>query len=216
MNTKNQKTVKETVKKTVEQPVEQPVEQNVEQPVDTTDTALRPLSDYWGMPADEVTKAMLGRSDVTNHPNLIITNVIDKSTLDNPHALIVVVNRSLPQYLLNADTGKYEEGDTCNIFTSRIQLSAILKGQGETVFARIVETQDIMLILAILEKARISVMSRFLGNGETYVNPYAAGAPREIRKTDHDRIEFFPYELVLDNKFSPLEKIQLAQMFVAK
>lgn len=208
MNTKNRKTVEETV--------EQPVEQNVEQPVDTTDTALRPLSDYWGMPADEVTKAMFGRSDVTNHPNLIITNVIDKGTPDNPHALIVVVNRPLPQYLLNADTGNYELGETRNIFTSRIQLSAILKGQGETVFARIVETQDVMLILAILEKARISIMSRFLASGETYVNPYASGAPRETRETDHDRIEFFPYELVLDNKFSPLEKIQLAQMFVTK
>ena len=172
-------------------------------------TNLVPLSSYWGKDADTVTALMLARSDVKNHASCIITNVVER---DNGN-LTVVVSKALPQYLLNADTGVYELGTTRNIFTSRIQIAAILKANEETVLAKIVETAPFMAIVAVLEKARISVMSRLLATGEQYINPYASKAPSEDRFTEHDRIEYFPYDITLGNKFSNLEKMQLAMMF---
>lgn len=172
---------------------------------------LLPLSAYWGKDADTVTSLMLGRSDVTNHANCIITNVVDRDS--DSGFITIVVSKGLPQYVLNADTGAYELGTTRNIFTSRIQIAAILKGMNETVLAKIVETAPFMVVVSVLEGARISVMSRLLAAGEQYINPYASKAPAEVRVTEHDRIEFFPYELKLGNKFTALEKIQLAMMF---
>lgn len=172
---------------------------------------LLPLSAYWGKDADTVTDLMLGRSDVTNHANCIITNVVDRDS-DNGF-MTIVVSKGLPQYILNADTGAYELGTTRNIFTSRIQIAAILKGMNETVLAKIVETEPFMAVVSVLEGARISVMSRLLAAGEQYINPYASKAPSEVHVTEHDRIEFFPYELKLGNKFTALEKMQLAMMF---
>lgn len=172
---------------------------------------LLPLSAYWGKDADTVTELMLGRSDVTNHANCIITNVVDRDS-DNGF-MTIVVSKGLPQFVLNADTGAYEMSTTRNIFTSRIQIAAILKGMNETVLAKIVETAPFMVVVSVLEGARISVMSRLLAAGEQYINPYASKAPSEVRVTEHDRIEYFPYELKLGNKFTALEKIQLAMMF---
>lgn len=178
---------------------------------DVPAAGLLPLSAYWGKDADTVTDLMLGRSDVTNHANCIITNVVDRDS-DNGF-MTIVVSKGLPQYILNADTGAYELGTTRNIFTSRIQIAAILKGMNETVLAKIVETAPFMVVVSVLEGARISVMSRLLAAGEQYINPYASKAPSEVHVTEHDRIEFFPYELKLGNKFTTLEKIQLAMMF---
>lgn len=172
---------------------------------------LLPLSAYWGKDANTVTDLMLGRSDVTNHANCIITNVVDRDS-DNGF-MTIVVSKGLPQFVLNADTGAYEMSTTRNIFTSRIQIAAILKGMNETVLAKIVETAPFMVVVSVLEGARISVMSRLLAAGEQYINPYASKAPSEVRVTEHDRIEYFPYELKLGNKFTALEKIQLAMMF---
>lgn len=178
---------------------------------DAPTAKLLPLSAYWGKDADTVTDLMLGRSDVTNHANCIITNVVDRDS-DNGF-MTIVVSKGLPQYVLNADTGAYEMSTTRNIFTSRIQIAAILKGMNETVLAKIVETAPFMVVVSVLEGARISVMSRLLAAGEQYINPYASKAPSEVRVTEHDRIEYFPYELKLGNKFTALEKIQLAMMF---
>lgn len=178
---------------------------------DAPTAELLPLSAYWGKDADTVTDLMLGRSDVTNHANCIITNVVDRDS-DNGF-MTIVVSKGLPQFVLNADTGAYEMSTTRNIFTSRIQIAAILKGMNETVLAKIVETAPFMVVVSVLEGARISVMSRLLAAGEQYINPYASKAPSEVRVTEHDRIEYFPYELKLGNKFTALEKIQLAMMF---
>lgn len=178
---------------------------------DAPTAELLPLSAYWDKDADTVTDLMLGRSDVTNHANCIITNVVDRDS-DNGF-MTIVVSKGLPQFVLNADTGAYEMSTTRNIFTSRIQIAAILKGMNETVLAKIVETAPFMVVVSVLEGARISVMSRLLAAGEQYINPYASKAPSEVRVTEHDRIEYFPYELKLGNKFTALEKIQLAMMF---
>lgn len=203
-------TAKTIVDNAAKQAAEQAAKQAAE--AENAPTAeLLPLSAYWGKDADTVTDLMLGRSDVTNHANCIITNVVDRDS-DNGF-MTIVVSKGLPQFVLNADTGAYEMSTTRNIFTSRIQIAAILKGMNETVLAKIVETAPFMVVVSVLEGARISVMSRLLAAGEQYINPYASKAPSEVRVTEHDRIEYFPYELKLGNKFTALEKIQLAMMF---
>lgn len=201
----------ETPAVTAKNVVKKAIDDAANEPKGTPAAELLPLSAYWGKDADTVTGLMLGRSDVTNHANCIITNVVDRDS-DNGF-MTIVVSKGLPQYILNADTGAYELGTTRNIFTSRIQIAAILKGMNETVLAKIVETAPFMVVVSVLEGARISVMSRLLASGEQYINPYASKAPAEVRFTEHDRIEFFPYELKLGNKFTALEKIQLAMMF---
>lgn len=190
---------------------EKDIEKEVVNGTESTATSLVPLSTYWGMDADDVTKAMLARSDVKNNSDLIITNLVDNSD-KGPGRITIVVSKSLPQYLLNADTGAYELSTTRNIFTTRIQLAAILKGQGETQLAKAVEAAPFEMIVPILEKGRISVMSRLIAAGEAYINPYASKAPAEERVTEHDRIEFFPYEVKLGIELNFIEKMQLAKM----
>lgn len=201
----------ETTVVTAKDIVEKAVNDAINVANDAPASELLPLSAYWGKDADAVTGLMLGRSDVTNHANCIITNIVGRDS--DSGFMTIVVSKGLPQYVLNADTGAYELGTTRNIFTSRIQIAAILKGMNETVLAKIVETAPFMVVVSVLEGARISVMSRLLAAGEQYINPYASKAPAEVHVTEHDRIEFFPYELKLGNKFTALEKIQLAMMF---
>lgn len=194
-----------------EKEVEKEVLNGGENGGENTAPSLVPLSSYWGMDAEDVTKAMLARSDVKNHSDLIITNIIDNS--DKAMGRItIVVNKSLPQYLLNADTGAYELGTTRNIFTTRIQLAAILKGQGETQLAKAIESAPFEMIVPILEKGRISVMSRLVAGGEEYINPYASKAPTEERVAKHDCIDFFPYEIKLGIELNFIEKMQFAKI----
>lgn len=142
----------ETTVVTAKDIVEKAVNDAINVANDAPASELLPLSAYWGKDADTVTDLMLGRSDVTNHANCIITNVVDRDS-DNGF-MTIVVSKGLPQYILNADTGAYELGTTRNIFTSRIQIAAILKGMNETVLAKIVETAPFMVVVSVLEGAR--------------------------------------------------------------
>lgn len=190
---------KET-KDLVENPIEKPVE-----------NLLLPLSSLWGKESDDVTRALLARSDIKNHADLIITNIIDNSHRREGN-ITIVVSKPVPQYILNAGTGAYELSSVRNVFTTRIQLAAILKSQGETQLAKIVELAPFSMIVPILERGRISVLSHVLSAGEAYTNPYATKAPSEERHAEHDTIEFYPYELKLAMKLSVMEKFELAMM----
>ena len=92
----------------------------------------------------------------------------------------------------DAASGDYVESVTRNIFTTRIQLNAILKGQGEPMLANAVMTAPLPVLLVLFKKARISVLGHVLGAGEIFVNPYAS---KMARVNEHDRYEYFPYEL---------------------
>lgn len=181
-------------------PVENPVE-----------NSLAPLSSLQGKEADDVTRALLARNDIKNHADLIITNIIDNSRKREGN-ITIVVSKPVPQYILDASTGAYTLTSVRNIFTTRIQLAAILKGQGETQLAKIVELAPFSMIVPILEKGRISVFSHMLSAGEAYTNPYATKAPTEERHAEHDTVEFYPYEIKLAMKLSVMEKFELAMM----
>lgn len=158
------------------------------------DARIVDLSEYHGKEADDITRLLLDRPDFENHDSLIITNIIDNSSR-YAGALTIVVNRNLPQFVKDAASGDYVESTTRNIFTTRIQLSAILKGQGEPMLANAVMTAPLSVLHVIFKKARISVLGHVLGAGEIFVNPYASKMAKEEHVNEHDRYEYFPYEL---------------------
>ena len=158
------------------------------------DARIVDLSEYHGKEADDITRLLLDRPDFENHDSLMITNIIDNSNR-YAGALTIVVNRNLPQFVKDAASGTYVESTSRNIFTTRIQLNAILKGQGEPMLANAVMTAPLSVLLVLFKKARISVLGHVLGAGEIFVNPYASRMAREERVNEHDRYEYFPYEL---------------------
>lgn len=158
------------------------------------DARIVDLSEYQGQEADDITRLLLDRPDFENHDSLMITNIIDNSSR-YAGALTIVVNRNIPQFVKDAASGTYVESTTRNIFTTRIQLAAILKGQGEPMLANAVMTAPLSVLHVIFKKARISVLGHVLAQGEVFVNPYAAKMSREERVNEHDRYEYFPYEL---------------------
>lgn len=158
------------------------------------DARIVDLSEYHGKEADDITRLLLDRPDFENHDSLMITNIIDNSSR-YAGALTIVVNRNLPQFVKDAASGTYAESTTRNIFTTRIQLNAILKGQGEPMLANAVMTAPLSVLLVLFKKARISVLGHVLAQGEIFVNPYASKMAREERVNEHDRYEYFPYEL---------------------
>lgn len=161
---------------------------------EAADARIVDLSEYHGKEADDITRLLLDRPDFENHDSLMITNIIDNSSR-YAGALIIVVNRNLPQFVKDAASGDYVESVTRNIFTTRIQLSAILKGQGEPMLANAVITAPLSVLHVIFKKARISVLGHVLGADEIFVNPYASKMAKEERVNKHDRYEYFPYEL---------------------
>ena len=158
------------------------------------DARIVDLSEYHGKEVDDITRLLLDRPDFENHDSLMITNIIDNSSR-YAGALTVVVNRNLPQFVKDAASDDYYESTTRNIFTTRIQLNAILKNQGEPMLANAVMTAPLSVLLVLFKKARISVLGHILGEGEVFVNPYASRMAREERVNEHDRYEYFPYEL---------------------
>lgn len=161
---------------------------------EAADARIVDLSEYQGQEADDVTRLLLDRPDFENHDSLLITNIIDNSSR-YAGALTVVVNRNIPQFVKDVASGTYVESTTRNIFTTRIQLAVILKGQGEPMLANAVMTAPLSVLHVIFKKARISVLGHVLAQGEVFVNPFATKMAREERVNEHDRYEYFPYEL---------------------
>ena len=166
----------------------------VDEADEAIDARIVDLSEYQGQDADDITRLLLDRPDFENHDSLMITNIIDNSSR-YAGALTIVVNRNIPQFVKDAASGTYVESTTRNIFTTRIQLAAILKGQGEPMLANAVMTAPLSVLHVIFKKARISVLGHVLGAGEIFVNPYASKMAKEERVNKHDRYEYFPYEL---------------------
>lgn len=179
---------------------------------EAADARIVDLSEYQGQEADDVTRLLLDRPDFENHDSLMITNIIDNSNR-YAGALTVVVNRNIPQFVKDAASGTYVESTTRNIFTTRIQLAAILKGQGEPMLANAVMTAPLSVLHVIFKKSRISVLGHVLGAGEIFVNPYASKMAKEERVNEHDRYEYFPYELSM-RTLSLQDEMFVADMLV--
>lgn len=173
---------------------------------------LLPMSAYHGQDADDVTRQLKRRSDFTDYANLVVTNVIDKATDSNQGGLIVVVNKNLPQYVRNADTGLYELGATRNLFTTRSQIAAILKGQSDPAMAATVMVAPVSVLLVLFAKSRISVLSHLLAKDEIFCNPYASRMADKQTVNEHDRYEYFPYELSFGHGLSLQDQVFMAEL----
>lgn len=191
VNDAARKAAEEAAKKAAE---EAKANANASNNASNDDARIVYLSEYQGQEADDITRLLLDRPDFENHDSLMITNIIDNSSR-YAGALTVVVNRNIPQFVKDAASGTYVESTTRNIFTTRIQLAAILKGQGEPMLANAVMTAPLSVLHVIFKKARISVLGHVLAQGEVFVNPYASKMAKEERVNEHDRYEYFPYEL---------------------
>lgn len=174
-----------------------------------TKPVLVDFKSYIGKDNDEIVRALIARSDCRNHANLVITNVLQSTTQEG--GLTIVVNKALPQYVLDADTGDYVMSTTRNIFTSVIAVSAILKAQGEMLLAKAMG-DNINQILAILKGARISVISHEIAAGEDFVNPFATRMPSEFTATERNRVQYFPYDVTLADKSVIMEELTLAKL----
>lgn len=189
VNDAARKAAEEAAKKAAEE-----AKANASNDASNYDARIVDLSEYHGKEADDITRLLLDRPDFENHDSLMITNIIDNSSR-HAGALTIVVNRNLPQFVKDAASGDYVESVTRNIFTTRIQLNAILKGQGEPMLANAVITAPLSVLLVLFKKARISVLGHVLAQGEIFVNPYASRMAREEHVNEHNRYEYFPYEL---------------------
>lgn len=173
-------------------------------------SVLVDLKSYIGKDNDEIVRALIARSDCRNHANLVITNVLQSTTQEG--GLTIVVNKALPQYVLDADSGDYVMSTTRNVFTSIIAISAILKAQGEMLLAKAIMNDNINQILAILKGARISVISHEIAAGEDFVNPFATRMPSEFTATERNRVQYFPYDITLADKSIIMEELSLAKL----
>lgn len=182
--------------------------------VDKTQEAtaqLLPMSAYHGQDADDIVRQLIARSDFENRANLIVTNVIDNGDRYDG-AITIVLNKALPQYVRNADTGLYEIGTSKNLFTTRIQLAAILKNQGEMAMANTVRFAPVSVLLVLFENARISLLGHVLAAGEVFCNPFASRPAATPTVNEHDRYEYFPYELSMCRGMSLTDKLMLAEL----
>ena len=173
-------------------------------------TTLPSIETLIGRDADDVTKALLARSDCKNYPNMVITNITLGSAREGN--LTIVVNKALPQFMLDPATGAYEESSSRNLFTTQIQIAAILKAQGEMLLAKAVLDGSLSVIMAILKGARISAIGRFLAAGEAFCNPYAGRVSDNQTTSQHDRYQYYTYEITLADKSVIMQEIQLAKL----
>lgn len=202
VNTVNESALKNQVEAQVEQKSE-----TGEQPA----VQVVPLSFYQGQDADEIVRQLVARSDFENRTNLVVTNVIDNGDRYEG-ALTIVLNKALPQFVRNAYTGLYELSTSKNLFTTRIQLAAILKNQGEMAMANTVRFAPVSVLLVLFENARISLLGHVLAAGEVFVNPFASRMAATPTVNEHDRYEYFPYELSMCRGMSLADKLMLAEL----
>ena len=178
--------------------------------VQVSNGTLPSIETLIGRDADDVTKALLARSDCKNYSNMLITNITVGSAREGN--LTIVVNKALPQFMLDLATGGYEESTTRNLFTTQIQIAAILKAQGEMLLAKAVLDGSLGVIMAILKGARISAFGRFLAAGEAFCNPYAGRVSDNQTISQHDRYQYYTYEITLADKAVIMQEIQLAKL----
>lgn len=197
---------KSALKNQVEAQVEQQSETGKQPTVQVV-----PLSFYQGQDADEIVRQLVARSDFENRTNLVVTNVIDNGDRYEG-ALTIVLNKALPQFVRNANTGLYELSTSKNLFTTRIQLAAILKNQGEMAMANTVRFAPVSVLLVLFENARISLLGHVLAAGEVFCNPFASRPAATPTVNEHDRYEYFPYELSMCRGMSLADKLMLAEL----
>lgn len=170
-----------------------------------------------GKDYDVIVKGLQSMSSWTSKNGMKILNVTfpEDTYVDgkpNGQRISLTVNTKLDQYLmanteeelaLAEDEQGYFKSKVTTVFTSAIQISAILKQIGEVQLANIVMNNPKSL-LTILEGARISVFAKEYGVGDVEQNPFAAKL--NDYEFEHKTIRYYPYDIVLGDGAKSLKK----------
>lgn len=169
-----------------------------------------------GKPYKEIVAGLKAMPDWTAKNGLKVTNVgfdrdqVDEQGRPKGYSVSISVGSKLDAYLM-ADATKGETGDefgyvkttSSTVFTSAIQVAAILKQNEEIMLANAVLNNPKSL-LTILEGARISVFAKEYAAGETESSPFSA--KEGIYVFEHDTIRYYIYDIVLGSTAKMLKQ----------
>lgn len=169
-----------------------------------------------GKPYKEIVAGLKAMPDWTAKNGLKVTNVgfdrdqVDEQGRPKGYSISISVGSKLDAYLM-ADATKGEVGDeygyvkttSSTVFTSAIQVAAILKQNEEIMLANTVLSNPKSL-LTILEGARISVFAKEYASGETESSPFSAKEGTYV--FEHDTIRYYIYDIVLGSTAKMLKQ----------
>lgn len=169
-----------------------------------------------GKPYQEIVAGLKSMPDWKAKNGMKITNVgfdrdqVDETGKPKGYSVSVSVAAKLDAYLL-ADASKGEVGDeygyvkstSSTIFTSAVQVAAILKQNEEILLANAVLNNP-KSMLTILEGARISVFGKTYAAGEVEDNPFST--KEGTYAFEHDTIRYYVYDIVLGNSAKMLKQ----------
>lgn len=107
--------------------------------------------------------------------------------------MTIVVNRPLPAYMIN-NFGQREFTTSKNVFVAAFQIASVLKATGETAFANKVLASP-SAACAILEGARVSVLTRHYAAGEVELNPFSNKESEYA--FENDTVKHYLYDITL-------------------
>lgn len=209
----NENVVNDTV---VNAPVEDQVEAPATDEVATNDAPTITVDMLRGKPYKEIVAGLKAMPDWTAKNGLKVTNVgfdrdqVDEQGRPKGYSVSISVGSKLDAYLM-ADATKGEVGDeygyvkttSSTVFTSAIQVAAILKQNEEIMLANAVLSNPKSL-LTILEGARISVFAKEYAAGETESSPFSAKEGTYV--FEHDTIRYYIYDIVLGSTAKMLKQ----------
>lgn len=209
----NENVVNDTV---VNAPVEDQVEATAADEVATNDAPTITVDMLRGKPYKEIVAGLKAMPDWLIKNGLKVTNVgfdrdqVDEQGRPKGYSVSISVGAKLDAYLM-ADATKGEVGDeygyvkttSSTVFTSAIQVAAILKQNEEIMLANAVLNNPKSL-LTILEGARISVFAKEYAAGETESSPFSAKEGTYV--FEHDTIRYYIYDIVLGSTAKMLKQ----------
>ena len=209
----NENVVNDTV---VNAQVEDQVEAPAADEVATNDAPTITVDMLRGKPYKEIVAGLKAMPDWTAKNGLKVTNVgfdrdqVDEQGRPKGYSVSISVGSKLDAYLM-ADATKGEVGDeygyikttSSTVFTSAIQVAAILKQNEEIMLANAVLNNPKSL-LTILEGARISVFAKEYAAGETESSPFSAKEGTYV--FEHDTIRYYIYDIVLGSTAKMLKQ----------
>lgn len=209
----NENVVNDTV---VDAPVENQVEAPAADKVAANDAPTITVDMLRGKPYKEIVAGLKAMPDWTAKNGLKVTNVsfdrdqVDEQGRPKGYSVSISVGSKLDAYLM-ADATKGEVGDefgyvkttSSTVFTSAIQVAAILKQNEEIMLANAVLNNPKSL-LTILEGARISVFAKEYAAGEVESSPFSAKEGTYV--FEHDTIRYYIYDIVLGSTAKMLKQ----------
>lgn len=114
----------------------------------------------------------------------------ESKTTDNGYYTPIYLNidRPIPGFVANEETGEYELGEVNTVFTSDIALNAILKREPKLKFLVRILRADVSLYEMLLADATIDIIGESVEENQEYVNPFSTLA--EVKTVQHTSIYY--------------------------